>query len=533
MPVEEGVNIDLQFLLLEVKKQAKASASMIERPSKHKLERIRVRESYIDNLKNTLENKSYFKIHHQEERQMNYYKALITIASNLERCADFFTAIAEEMQQVAKPDNFLEFNLKRYYRLIYRAIDSVFPAISQHDLKLAQKVCDYKELLDEYYLASFYDLRGNLRQRRQVDDMLSLLTIVKYLERVGGSLLNIGEAILDIHVGEKMGILQFRSLKHGLESLGLEIDASELQFRSIMNTRSGCRVAKIITGASQVSAALFYKEGTKKKIAGEIKGLNLWQQKFPDRTPKILWHQISKNSATLLLEFIEGYDLLEILLKHRGESDAALKLLTQTLKLVWEKSKIDEAQRSDYIAQLLSRKSDIQSVHANLFDDNPDFASLLDAAVIIEKKISTPFQTLIHGDLNADNIIFKLSRKKMHFVDVHRSKFGDYVQDVSVFLVSNFRIPVLSQDIRSRLNRANLKMYACAAKFAQEHKDEYFEVRLALGLFRSLITSTRFILDKEFSAQLFERGVTILRQIIDQRDDLQQFKLTNALFLYA
>ena len=47
MPIDEGVNIDLQFLILEVKKQSKASLAMIERPSEAKLEKIRVREVYV------------------------------------------------------------------------------------------------------------------------------------------------------------------------------------------------------------------------------------------------------------------------------------------------------------------------------------------------------------------------------------------------------------------------------------------------------------------------------------------------------
>ena len=54
MPIDEGLNIDLRFLILEVKKQARASASVVDKPSPAKIKKINVREHFIDNLKDTL-----------------------------------------------------------------------------------------------------------------------------------------------------------------------------------------------------------------------------------------------------------------------------------------------------------------------------------------------------------------------------------------------------------------------------------------------------------------------------------------------
>jgi hypothetical protein len=48
MPIDEGVNIDLQFLILEVKKQARASLAMLEKPTGTKLAKIKTREDYVD-----------------------------------------------------------------------------------------------------------------------------------------------------------------------------------------------------------------------------------------------------------------------------------------------------------------------------------------------------------------------------------------------------------------------------------------------------------------------------------------------------
>ena len=91
--------------------------------------------------------------------------------------------------------------------------------------------------------------------------MLALLDIVRYLERTGDSILNIGEAIFDIHVGEKMGIVQFKNLRKGLESQDIDLSVESIDFSPIMNTRSGCRVAKITIPKQPERPPMFYKEG--------------------------------------------------------------------------------------------------------------------------------------------------------------------------------------------------------------------------------------------------------------------------------
>ena len=121
----------------------------------------------------------------------------------------------------------------------------------------------------------------------------------------------------------------------------------------------------------------------------------------------------------------------------------------------------------------------------------------------------------------------------MFFIDVHRSGYGDYTQDVSVFLVSNFRVPIFSPDIRQRLNEANLRVYDCALRFARKNNDTTFEARLALGLFRSLITSTRFLFDSNFSTAMFRRAMMILRDVLANKDHLDKYRLPKEHFLYG
>jgi hypothetical protein len=91
----------------------------------------------------------------------------------------------------------------------------------------------------------------------------------------------------------------------------------------------------------------------------------------------------------------------------------------------------------------------------------------------------------------------------------------DYVQDVSVFMVSNYRMQVLDSRIRQRIESVIREFYRIAQAFAKSNKDDSFEIRLAFGLVRSLATSTRFILDRNLARGMFLRARYLLQQIVN------------------
>ena len=64
-----------------------------------------------------------------------------------------------------------------------------------------------------------------------------------------------------------------------------------------------------------------------------------------------------------------------------------------------------------------------------------------------------------------------------------------------------------------------------AAAFAARHGDTTFDIRLALGLGRSLITSTRFELSERFARLMFNRGVFLLQRVAAHTGDPADFKL--------
>jgi hypothetical protein len=95
----------------------------------------------------------------------------------------------------------------------------------------------------------------------------------------------------------------------------------------------------------------------------------------------------------------------------------------------------------------------------------------------------------------------------------------DYVQDVSVFMVSNYRLQVLDKSLGQRVMELTLRFYQFVADFAKANNDKNFELRLAFALARSFATSTRFILDKTLADAMFMRSRYLIEQVLSIMDN--------------
>jgi Ser/Thr protein kinase RdoA (MazF antagonist) len=143
----------------------------------------------------------------------------------------------------------------------------------------------------------------------------------------------------------------------------------------------------------------------------------------------------------------------------------------------------------------------------------------------LEAALSAPFSVRIHGDFNLSNLLYNPDTHKLTFVDIYRSRETDYLQDVSVMLVSIVRLPVIGHQGRSRLYQTARMAESLTRTFAQEENDETYWARLAFGLARSFVTSTRFVLEeraaREFVARaryLWEKLIAHRRQNLDWAD---------------
>jgi aminoglycoside phosphotransferase (APT) family kinase protein len=155
----------------------------------------------------------------------------------------------------------------------------------------------------------------------------------------------------------------------------------------------------------------------------------------------------------------------------------------------------------------------------------------LDRLEALEARCGVKFSVLIHGDFNTDNIIlpFEGDGRGVRLIDLHRSRLGDYLQDASVFLVSNFRLQIFEAPVRRRIQDTMRWVLDFTREQAARWDDVHAEPRLGLGLVRSLITSTRFILDEGFARELHLRGEFVMERLLRAQAP-SDFQLPEELF---
>lgn len=386
-----------------------------------------------------------------------------------------------------------------------------------------------------------------LRASRVVGDLVTTVFILHYFERMGDALLNIGEAILFALLGERFKVRQYRVLDQALSTPAADLDSiADVELDSIWGTRSGVRIGKAIEPAQGeddgVRRRVLFKEGNPQKLSEERDSLQRWAEVAPGLVPKIVEYQREGEGAALLLQFLDGTTFQDIVLN--SEPDVALRTvtdLTGTLRQIWSSTLRPEPVCAGFVRQLRARLGDVYRLHPDLRGrdtrigamDVPAFAGLVERAEAFDTELAAPFRVFIHGDFNADNIIINARAGTLHFVDVHRSNDMDYVQDVSVFLVSNFRLPVFVPRVRTTIERVSRAFLDFGRTFAAEQKDETFDARLAAALARSFATSTRFELNRRFALSMQQRAALLLgRLVAHQPRPWSEFRLNDRVLLY-
>jgi Ser/Thr protein kinase RdoA (MazF antagonist) len=137
---------------------------------------------------------------------------------------------------------------------------------------------------------------------------------------------------------------------------------------------------------------------------------------------------------------------------------------------------------------------------------------LLGEAAALEQDLAAPFTVRIHGDFNLSNIM-RETGGTFRFLDLYRSRTSDYVQDISVMILSLLRLPKTGHAARGRLTRAARLVWEFAKTFAAENNDQTLEARLAFGLARSYLTSARFEARRPNAARFIGYGRRLLESL--------------------
>jgi len=545
----ESIQENFYFMVLEVKNQVYNTFDFMNSPEPDLYEKIITKDDYIDNLKNIIESKCFSKILPSSgliKQEINKIRAIHIITVNLERIGDFCVNVTEQMKYLSNYKVLYGFDYDEMLTEIVRGLSNINPAMRKNDLTLTLDICRTENNLDKMYKIHFDRILQELSEKRvHPGDHITILFIIRYLERIGDSLLNIGEAILFDIIGEKIKINQFQALQQNLDQTGFNGPISEVDFQGIWGSRSGCRIGRVEDKQKNPDSTRnsIFKEGTTGKISKEKENLEIWQEKFPGLVPRVFSYQQNKSDdkASMLLEFLPGCTLdEEILTSELSTLKTVYSRLEQITTRIWNATLRKEKTPTDYMRQLRTRMDAVLQVHPSFTLQTQQIQnmkiesinSLLQSAEKFEAHHPSPLSIFIHGDLNVNNIVYDHRKDKIHFIDLYRSRQYDYVQDVSVFLISNFRIPVFDPHLRKRLNWVTRHFYLFARAFAEKNGDEGFEARLALALVRSFYTSTRFELNQTFAREMFLRAHYLLVKISEFDNNLSRFQLPQDILYY-
>lgn len=548
MTTFESLEENFRFMTIEATNLVDATLSFLDAPSRALFERIISRDDYVDNLKNVIENACFSKIHGGAEisgRMVDTIRSVQIMCANLERIADFCVNITRQVEHFADPRSLHRYDYKAMFAVIREGLARVAPTRRAADLAGALEICKAENELDALYKQNFDRIMAELSRGGDPRDLITALFIFRYLERVGDSLLNIGEALIFSILGERIKIEQFEALRQTLDKGGFTGSVGDIDFKSIWGSRSGCRIGRVGSrppDAEDVASGSLYKEGNIRKIRREKENIERWARVFPGIGPRIFSFHEDGDHGAMLVEFLPGCTLDEVILSPNQElATNALFVLTATLHEIWAQTLTPRPCPTRFMTQLEERLEAVRQVH-------PDFerperslglariaptSELVARCKELEAGLPAPASMLIHGDFNTNNVVYDHERQQVHFIDLYRSTEGDYVQDVAVFLVSNFRMPLRGRQERDRLNWVIAQFLDFAASFAEEMGDATFQARLALGLARSLYTSTRFELHPKFSKEMCLRAHFLMEKALAHQDaPWEAFRLPEGVLHY-
>ena len=545
MTIYNEVNENLQFLISEVSLQITNLQLYLKTPSNAVAKHILDRSGYFYNLRVRIQNTCNRIIANNKEPEYvnRKLKALDSIAASLTEIADLCGNCVSNIESGNKKKYIYSKKYDDMLSDVKNQISKIELSIYDDNTKLALKIGQVNNKFRKINQKQQKHYLNKPSRKQSVKKLMTFVNVMNTLTQMGKVLLNISETIISSNLGKPVSTQRYNSLNNSIKKWwGLPMD--QVTVETIAETRSGSGISGISTDRRtgkkknkkpDIYDAIF-KEGEKKKLKEEKDKVESWHEIYPGLAPKIIDYQKQGSSASILIEHLSGYTYEKILLT---ESNALLNetrhQLFKTLKKIWKETYTPKRISAGYINQLSKRLDAVYSIHPEFIQLDSyicnyymvNFNTLLKQAADFEEKYaSAPFSVYIHGDLNVDNIIYDAEEEKINFIDLHRSQYMDYIQDISVFMVSNYRLQVLDRPLRRRILETALTFYHLTRKYAKKMNDDTFDIRLALGLARSFVTSTRFILDKTLAESMYIRSRYLIESILKTpSNQLSKYKL--------
>ncbi|KZM51959.1 phosphotransferase [Labrenzia sp. OB1] len=521
--VPKSIRENLHFLCAEIDGQLGQLEAFFADPTAATARRIMDRAGYAHNLKTRIHAACVRRMAGtgKNNRAHLTLRSLEFIATDLQRLANL---ARQSLCHVERIETFETLVPARYPTIVQRVrqgVTRIEEAFFRNDSERAIGIGQLQDKIEADYRKLF---KIYTREMRNPDvlpaDIANSLLVASNFQRMGETLKAISEAVISANIGQAVNFERYFALQSLMSDL--EGNGDDMKVETIAETRSGSSISAIRDRKTETVAAVF-KDGEKSKVKEERQGVKSWHSIYPGLAPKILSYRKRDQSAALLIEHLPGLTFEHIVL---SETDAlcetALACLAATLKDIWKQTRTTEPAEPGNMQQLSRRLGSVRRVHPEFKDTTirfsgevlPSFDALIAEAAEREAKVAAPFSVYIHGDFNVDNIIFDPGENRIHFIDLHRSRYMDYVQDVSVFMVSNYRLQVLDLETRRRIMNVSQSFFKSARAFARKQGDETFEYRLALGLARSFASSTRFIFDKYHARRMWLRARYLIEQAL-------------------
>ncbi len=515
-----AVEENLRLLSAELEGQLTNLQKYFEQPDSTIAQKVILRAGYSYNLWNRVQSASIQGLARKKvpESRRLLLQNCAYAARNLDVIARVSRRCLEHAEKIRHRALLRHEEYPKVIKSVGKCVREVLPAFESLDSSKAIQIGRGKSKLDDLYDRLFRTYTRDMGKSKHTEDLANALLAANEIHRMGDALQGISEAVLSVNIGQSVHFERFFALRDMLSDG--DISGENLELEPIAETRSGSAISSV-RGRSENGDdfAAVFKDGELDKVREERAGVRSWHSIYPGLAPKILSYKKSGRSAALLIEYLQGETFENVLL---NESDALLSeaqtALSRTLRDVWKRTRNSEPAHMASMDQLAGRMKDIWRVHPEFTSGTsrigslslPKFEDLIQKARKRENELSAPFSVHIHGDFNLDNVIYDPQEKKVHFIDLHRSRYMDYVQDVSVFMVSNYRLQVQDPLIRRRVALIASEFHSTVRKFARSQKDRTFEYRLTLGLARSFATSTRFVLDNSHAQRMFERSRYLL-----------------------
>lgn len=523
----EEIYESLRFLLIDVQIQLQSVIDGITETDKALFAKSLQRIDHIENAHLNLLNRSFHCAQRQQSPQAEI-QSYEHISYSLRNLSSQLESLSYQLQSCTCLKLIQKKRISQALETLLKGLLLIEPAIESPELTLAIDICQLQGRIEKQCQQQIAKYRSTLKTGQNSESLLEASFIVKDIENMANNLLKVGEGILSAKLGQFIQIDRYKALKASLSELDYDLSSPAINIHSMGETKSGCTISGVASASeAQAEILAIFKEGNQQKLLEEKIGIESWHEKFPGIAPEVYSYQKQGDKAALLFEYLTGKTFDKLLLDDRKTLQSGLNALFATLENIWQSTEQKTPIAANFMQQLQKRLKSVYAIHPefNLSGkglrigqaQQASLETLIKQAQKLEAKLHSPNAVYIHGDFNVDNILFDPENSDINFIDLHRSEYQDYTQDLSVLMVSFYRLKVYDPTIRQIISKTMEAIYDFGADYAQQNNDKDYATRMALGLARSFISSTRFVLDKKHAKSMLFKGRYLLEQLIQQK----------------